>query len=90
VFFVAAGFGGVVNTVEDTRWGSLLNISNLIGTVWVSLFEGSDPQSNGALFFRVSPFHSIPLWSCWLALAAICAGCVYLLARKIRAVEVVG
>ena len=41
VFFVAAGFGATINAVQRTNWGHLFNISYLIGSVWVWLFEGS-------------------------------------------------
>jgi hypothetical protein len=43
----------------------------------------------GAVFFRVARGEEIPIWSCWAALIAICLFCLYLLSRKIRAVEVV-
>jgi ABC-2 type transport system permease protein len=89
VFFVAAGFGGVINGILRTRWGNLLNISHLIGSVWVSLFEQPMHRGAGAVFFRVFPGEEIPIWCCWAALLAICALCLYLLARKIRGVEVV-
>ena len=37
VFFVAAGFGVTINGVQRTKWGHLLNISHLIGSVWVQM-----------------------------------------------------
>ena len=89
VFFVASGFGAAINTVEDTRWGYLLNIRNLIGSVWVQMFEGNDPESNGAVFFRVTAEQRLPLWCCWAALLALCLICLYMLTRKIRGAEVV-
>ena len=45
VFFVAAGFGAVINAVQRTNWGHLFNISHLIG---VSL---------GAALRRQQPHH---------------------------------
>jgi len=89
LFFVAAGFGGAINTVEATKWGHLLNISTLIGTVWVRLFEGDQPISEGGAFFRSIRGEEIPVWACWAALLALCLACLYLLARKIRGAEVV-
>ena len=53
VFFVAAGFGATINGVQRTNWGHLFNISYLIGSVWVHLFEGANKTTNGAVFFRV-------------------------------------
>ncbi len=89
VFFVAAGFGAVINGVERTSWGHLFNISYLIGSLWVQLFEGSEHTTNGAVFFRVPLGEELPLWCCWMALAALCGICLYMLARKIRGAEVV-
>ena len=53
VFFVGAGFGAAVNAVLRTKWGHLLNISHLIGSVWVTLFEEPMKRGAGAVFFRV-------------------------------------
>jgi ABC-2 type transport system permease protein len=89
VFFVAAGFGGIINAILRTRWGHLLNMSHLIGSVWVSLFETPMHRGSGAVFFRVARAEEIPIWCCWMALLAICGFCLYLLARKIRGAEVV-
>ncbi len=89
VFFVTAGFGAAINGIQRTKWGNLLNISNLIGAVWVNLFEGSNPDSTGAVFFRVARGEEIPLWCCWTALLTLCGICLYMLARKIRGMEVV-
>jgi ABC-2 type transport system permease protein len=89
VFFVAGGFAGVIDVILRTRWGQLLNISHLIGAVWVSLFDQPMHRGSGAVFFRVGRGEDIPVWCCWIALLAICGFCLYLLGRKIRGAEVV-
>ena len=89
VFFVAGAFGGMINAVNRTNWGNLLNVSYLVGSVWVQLFEGAHKTTNGAVFFRAPLGQELPMWCSWAALGALCAVCVYLLARKIRATEVV-
>jgi ABC-2 type transport system permease protein len=89
VFFVAAAFGAIINGVQRTTWGSLFNISYLVGSVWVQLFEGSGKTTNGAVFFRAPQGEELPMWACWMALAALCGICLYMLARKIRGAEVV-
>jgi ABC-2 type transport system permease protein len=89
VFFVAAGFGATINGVQRTTWGNLFNIRFLIGSVWVWLFEGNANTSGGATFFGSSQADAVPLWCCWAALATLCAICLYMLARKIRGMEVV-
>lgn len=89
VFFVAAGFGGTINAVQRTKWGHILQISNLIGQIWVWLFEGNNPTTTGAVFFRVTQGEELPLWCCWAAILALAGICLYMLARKIRGAEVV-
>jgi ABC-2 type transport system permease protein len=89
VFFVASAFGGTINLVQHTRWGHLMQIGSLVGTVWVSLFEGAHPTTTGALFFRITPGEELPVWSCCLVLLALTGMCLYMLARKIRGAEVV-
>jgi len=89
VFFVAAGFGAVINGVQRTNWGQIFNISYLIGSVWVHLFEGGANTTGGAIFFRAGRDESIPLWCSWAALIALCCVCLYMLARKIRGMEVI-
>jgi ABC-2 type transport system permease protein len=89
VFFVASAFGAVINHVQRTSWGNLFNISYLVGSVWVELFEGSHKATNGAVFFRVAAGEELPLGICWAGLAVVCLVCLYMLARKIRGAEVV-
>lgn len=89
VFFVASAFGAVINGVERTNWGHLFNISYLVGSVWVWLFEGSHPSTDGAIFFRAPRGETLPLWASWAGLAVLALICLYMLARKIRGAEVV-
>jgi len=89
VFFVAGGFGATINAVLRTRWGHLFNISELIGSIWVQLFEGDTHTTNGAVFFRVIEGEELALWCCWASLAVLALICLYMLARKIRGAEVV-
>src|SRR5215472_12134056 len=87
VIFVAAGFGGAVNQVEDTKWGSLLMIPEIVGKIWSWLFEGDQPHGNGGVFFRYNLSAPLPIAACWAALAMLCLICLYMLARKIRGAE---
>jgi ABC-2 type transport system permease protein len=89
VFFVAAGFGGVINHMEDTKWGSLLVVPEMVGRIWSWIFEGDQPHGNGGAFFRYNLSDPLPVEACWAALAALCLICLYMLARKIRGAEVV-
>jgi len=89
VFFVASAFGAVINHVQRTNWGHLFNISYLVGSVWVWLFEGNAPTTNGAVFFRAPQGEELPLWCCCTVLIGLGLVCSYMLARKIRGMEVV-
>jgi ABC-2 type transport system permease protein len=89
VFFAAAAFGTVINHTLNTRWGHLINLSYLIGTIWTELFEQRLRRGPGAVFFRVRPSEELPVWAAWAALIAICAFCAWLLNKKVRGVEVV-
>jgi ABC-2 type transport system permease protein len=76
VFFVTAGFTDAINAVLNVRWGKLFNPMYLLLTIWRELFrvhEGSDISAGSA----------------WIMLALICAACLWLLYRKLRAIEVV-
>jgi ABC-2 type transport system permease protein len=89
VFFVASAFGAMVNGIQRTNWGHLFNISYLIGSIWVKLFEGDNPTTSGAVFFRAPQGETLPIWCSWAALAALALVCLYMLRRKIRGAEVV-
>jgi ABC-2 type transport system permease protein len=89
LFFVFAGFGAVLNAVQRTTWGHLFNVRFLVGSVWLWLFEGANNTTGGAVFFGVPQGEELPLWWSWAGLAAVCGICLYMLARKIRGMEVV-
>ncbi|HOL71653.1 MAG TPA: hypothetical protein PKW45_09420, partial [Bryobacteraceae bacterium] len=75
IFFVVAGIGSVLNEVLDTRMGSLINVVQVIDTIWSSML-GLASRSG------ISPANA------WMSLAAACALCLHLLSRKVRAYEV--
>jgi ABC-2 type transport system permease protein len=76
VFFVAAAFGGIVNGTFGTTWGLLLALSQVVLRIWHGLFG-------------TPPLEDLPLVPSWVALFAYWAGCVGVLAKKVRAHEVV-
>ena len=89
VFFVGTGFAAAINAILRTKWGHLINLSHLIGSAWVWLFEEPAKRGAGAVFFRVQHGEALPIWTVWAALIALCLICLYLLSRKIRGMEVV-
>jgi ABC-2 type transport system permease protein len=76
VFVVAAGLSQILNFALRTDWGSMINMADMMRVVWSSLF--------GVKFWA-----NVPVGAAWLSLIAACSLCVLLLARKVRAYEVV-
>jgi ABC-2 type transport system permease protein len=76
LFFAFSAFAGIVNASFDTYWGDIVSLSAASEAVWISLFGDTT---------RVG----LPATPAWLVIALVCAGCLALLARKIRAYEVV-
>lgn len=77
VFIVSRALGVILNLSFNTVWGGLVDLRTLITVVWEDLFYGA-PGAD-----------TIPVWSAWLALAALCGFCLVLLRVKIRAYEIV-
>jgi ABC-2 type transport system permease protein len=77
IMFFAAGFAAALNELLETTSGSLLNIVEVIETVWSSLLSVRDVRTD------LTPSEA------WTTLVAICAFCLFLLHSKIRAREVV-
>lgn len=94
LFIIPSIFGEMINQLFLTRIGRLFSLSSLSNAVWAGLF-GTFTRNDGAVRVRVNGritninMVEPPLWSSWLVLALICAGCLFLLYRKVRAYEVV-
>jgi ABC-2 type transport system permease protein len=99
LFFVPSAFGEIVNQLFLTRAGHLINMWSSMNSIWAGLF-GLFERQTGAIRGTVSnpiydkQFFDIallepPLWASWMLIAAVCAVCVWLLARKVRAYEVI-
>ena len=88
-FFGSAAFANAANGILDTHWGSLLDISHSVGTVWVWLFGEQVRSGAGAVFFSVGGSGATPLWTCVFMLINLCAFCLFMLNQKIRGTEVV-
>lgn len=74
--FFGTGFGLAINGVMRTNEGLLISIPTLLNVITNSLF-------------RLHPVTDLPVNQAWVALLAFSAACLYLLARKVRAYEVV-
>jgi ABC-2 type transport system permease protein len=89
LFFVLAGLGEAFNETLRTYWGKLLNLGYVITTVWKDLFDVvvTERQRRGQVGDPTKL--DIPAGYCWLVLLAIAGFCLLLLARRLRAREVV-
>lgn len=76
VMFVSSGLTAAIDVILRTTAGAYLNPAMLAGTVAARFFDLNVPP-------EPSPGRAV------IALAAMCAFCVYLLQKKVRAVEVV-
>jgi ABC-2 type transport system permease protein len=99
LFFVPSAFGEIVNELFLTRSGQLISLWATMNSIWRGLFGLFDRQA-GTMRGKVSSpiydeqFFDIvllepPLWASWLVITLACAICIWLLARKVRAYEVI-
>lgn len=76
VFFAGAGFGAAINSVMRTNTGTVIDLTQVMHTIWSHLF-------------RYDSGIDMSVTSAWSALGVTCALCLWLLARRIRAFEVI-
>jgi len=99
LFFVPSAFGEIVNQLFLTRAGHLISLWATMNSIWRGLF-GLFERQTGAIRGRISnPIYENqymdiallepPLWVSWLIIALVCGICIWLLARRVRAYEVI-
>ncbi len=76
VFFAGAGFGAVINNVTRTHYGAFIDLMQVVRTIWSDLF-------------RIGPRAELSVTNAWVVLGVTCCLCLWLLAKRIRAFEVV-
>ena len=95
LFFIPSVFGEFINVVFLTRWGNLVSIVALMKNISAGLF-GTFLETTGTI--RIQGFDGTvseiimqepPLWISWGVLFVICAICLAILSRKVKAYEVV-
>ena len=95
LFFIPSVFATIVNQLLETHWGNLISLSALINNVWAGLFgtfvrqAGRVQEMRNGRVIREALMTEPPLWASWLVLFLICAFCLWLLSRKVKAYEVV-
>jgi ABC-type transport system involved in multi-copper enzyme maturation permease subunit len=99
LFFVPSAFGEIINQLFLTRAGHLISLWATMNNVWLGMF-GIFVRKTGAIrgtvtnpiyekqYFDIALLEP-PLWACWLVIGFVCAVCIWLLARKVRAYEVI-
>jgi ABC-2 type transport system permease protein len=99
LFFVPSAFGEIVNQIFLTRVGHLISMWASMNSIWrglFGLFERKTGSVRGTVtnpiydkqFFDISLLEP-PLWASWLLILLVCGVCIWLLARKVRAYEVI-
>src|SRR5687767_6998128 len=99
LFFVPSAFAEIVNNLFLTHAGNLISLWASVNSIWRGLF-GLFERETGRVQGKVeSPIYEgqlvdiillePPLWASWLVIALVCAICVWLLSRKVRAYEVI-
>ncbi|HKP36486.1 MAG TPA: hypothetical protein VJT71_06480 [Pyrinomonadaceae bacterium] len=92
-FFIPSIFATMVNELFRTRWGNIFSLQALIANVWAGLFGRFQRTTPFIDRYGVehwdNAFSEPPLWATWLVLFLICAACLWLLSRKVKAYEVV-
>jgi ABC-2 type transport system permease protein len=99
LFFIPSAFGEVINGLFLTHSGHLISVWATMVNIWSGLF-GRFVRQTGSVRGTVSnPIYEKqyfdiallepPLWASWLVVTIVCAICVLILARKVRAYEVI-
>jgi ABC-2 type transport system permease protein len=86
VFFVGAGVGSVIKLLFVTPWGDLFHLNRVVQTIWSWLFLD---QTGEIDLVRGVEVGQLPVWSACIVLLLVCGVCLLLLAKKVRAYEVV-
>jgi ABC-2 type transport system permease protein len=89
IFFMGSAFGEVWREVLHNAWGRLTNLSYLIALIWRDLFGIVSRRTLAREMLDDRRAADLPLAAAWLMLLAVCAACLWLLNRRLRAREVV-
>ena len=79
----------MVNEVLATRAGNVLSLGYVIGIIWANMLQLSTHNTIFGEMFNIRRGDEIPQYMAWLVLGLVCAACIGLLNRRLRAKEVV-
>ncbi len=82
IFFGGIFFARAIELLFNSEWGYVFDLHHTIRRIWMGLFDTPAP------FFFGRPL-DLPLWSSWGALLVLLGLSLLLLARRIRAYQVV-
>ncbi|HEX3086948.1 MAG TPA: hypothetical protein VHP99_20580, partial [Pyrinomonadaceae bacterium] len=88
-------FALFVNEGLQTHWGNIMSFGALLRNVTAGLFgtfvrqAGVVTEARRGVIIRQVLLTEPPLWASWLMLFLVCALCLLLLSRKVKAYEVV-
>jgi ABC-2 type transport system permease protein len=94
LYLIPSVFAEVINQIFTTRWGHIISVDSLRKNVTSGLF-GTFVQTSRSVtdfdgsFTREVILSEPALWCSWLALFLLCAICLALLSRKVKAYEVI-
>jgi ABC-2 type transport system permease protein len=89
VFFISSALGAMVNEVLVTRAGNVLSLGYVIGVIWANMLQLPTTKTLFGEMFDIRRGDEIPQYMAWLVLGVVCAACIALLNRRLRAKEVV-
>lgn len=89
VFFISSALGAMVNEVLSTRAGNILSLGYVIGMIWAKMLQLPARSTFFGEMFDIRRGDEAPEYMVWLMFGLICAACILLLNRRLRAREVV-
>src|SRR4051812_1985348 len=89
VFFISGALGAMVNEVLTTRAGNVLSLGYVIGVIWARMLNLPARSTFFGELFNIRRGDEVPDYMAWLMVALVCAACIALLNRRLRAKEVV-
>lgn len=93
LYLIPGVFAEILNEILRMRWGHVISLAGLRGNVTAGLFGTFEPVIRATVSFDGERQEVImrepPLFVCWLLLFLLCAFCLLLLSRKVKAYEVI-
>jgi ABC-2 type transport system permease protein len=87
--FMGTAFGEVWRGVMKNPWGRVTNLPYMIGIIWTDLFGFNSRHTVAREMLDDKRAADLPVWAAWMALFTVCALCMWVLNRRLRAREVV-